>query len=192
MANYGLSGTDKIMQALEDIAKSMGGGEVSVGFMAGSTYPDGTPTAAVAFWNEFGGTFTIPAHDVTIYRSINASGDFNQQGRFVKKSKSNFATTHHVAAHQVTRPPRSFFRTMIYENSADWPKQMAALTKKENYNGKKVLGTMGQLIKGQLEKSINDLMTPPLAKSTIRNKGFSKPLIETSHMINSIDFKVSA
>jgi hypothetical protein len=191
MADYGLSATDKIMQALENIAKGMGGGEVEAGFMAGSKYPDGTPTAAVAFWNEFGGTFTIPAHDVTLYRSIDATGDFAHQGRFVKKSKANFATTHHVEAHQVTRPPRPFFRTMIAENSGDWPKKMAALTKKEGYNGKKVLGTMGQLIKGQIEKSINDLMNPPLAKSTIRRKGFSKPLIETSHMLNSVDYKVS-
>lgn len=42
------------MKALEDIAARMGGGEVAVGFMEGATYPDGTPVAAVAFWNEFG------------------------------------------------------------------------------------------------------------------------------------------
>jgi hypothetical protein len=29
-------------------------GSVKVGFMAGATYPDGTPVAAVAFWNEYG------------------------------------------------------------------------------------------------------------------------------------------
>ena len=42
------------MKALEAIAKKMGGGSVSVGFMEGATYPDGTPVAAVAFWNEYG------------------------------------------------------------------------------------------------------------------------------------------
>lgn len=46
------------MKKLEEIAASMGGGSVSVGFMEGATYPDGTPVAAVAFWNEFG----VPAH----------------------------------------------------------------------------------------------------------------------------------
>ena len=49
-----LSGADGVMKALEDIARKMGGGEVAVGFMEGATYPDGTPVAAVAFWNEFG------------------------------------------------------------------------------------------------------------------------------------------
>ena len=54
-----LSGADGVMKALEGIARRMGGGEVSVGFMAGATYPDGTPVAAVAFWNEFG-TSRVP------------------------------------------------------------------------------------------------------------------------------------
>lgn len=48
------------MKALEAIAKKMGGGEVSIGFMENATYPDGTPVASVAFWNEFG-TSTAPA-----------------------------------------------------------------------------------------------------------------------------------
>jgi len=49
-----LTGSDKVMKALEDIARKMGGGQVAVGFMEGATYPDGTPVAAVAFWNEYG------------------------------------------------------------------------------------------------------------------------------------------
>lgn len=54
-----LKGGDKLTQALADIAKKMSGGSVSVGFLENATYPDGTPVAAVAFWNEFG-TGTIP------------------------------------------------------------------------------------------------------------------------------------
>ena len=49
-----LSGGDALKKKLEEIARSMGGGAVSVGFMEGATYPDGTPVAAVAFWNEYG------------------------------------------------------------------------------------------------------------------------------------------
>ena len=54
MADHTLSGSDGVMKALEAIAQRMGGGEVAVGFMEGATYPDGTPVAAVAYWNEFG------------------------------------------------------------------------------------------------------------------------------------------
>jgi hypothetical protein len=48
MADHTLQGADGVAKALEEIARKMGGGEVSVGFMAGATSPDGTPVAAVA------------------------------------------------------------------------------------------------------------------------------------------------
>jgi len=55
-----LKGGGKLEKALADIASKMQGGSVSVGFMAGATYPDGTSVPSVAFWDEFG-TSRIPA-----------------------------------------------------------------------------------------------------------------------------------
>ena len=46
--------SDSLKARIADIAKSMGGGSVKVGFMAGALYPDGTPVAAVAAKNEYG------------------------------------------------------------------------------------------------------------------------------------------
>ena len=44
-------------RALEALAKKVGaGGIVSVGFLENATYPEGTPVAQVAFWQEFGTT----------------------------------------------------------------------------------------------------------------------------------------
>lgn len=60
MPNTVLTGSPALMRKLDEIAGKMGGGNVEVGFIDGATYPDGTPVAAVAFWNEFG-TSTIPA-----------------------------------------------------------------------------------------------------------------------------------
>lgn len=60
MTEHVLSGSDKVIAALEKIAKGMGGGNVQIGFPAGDKYSDGTPVAMVAFWNEFG-TLTAPA-----------------------------------------------------------------------------------------------------------------------------------
>lgn len=145
MPRQGLKVSDNVARKLRDIAKSMGGGSVEVGFLEGATYPDGTPVAAVAFWNEFG-TPSIP--------------------------------------------PRPFFRGMISKESPSWPGKMAALAKSTGYNGPKVLALMGADIEGNLKKSINDFTNPPLAPSTIRRKGFSKPLIDTSHMVNSTGYEV--
>jgi hypothetical protein len=147
MADKVLQGGDKVMKAIEDISRKMGSGSVSVGFLAGATYPDGTPVAAVAFWNEFG----VPKHN---------------------------------------QPPRPFFRNMISSESPTWPERMAKLAKATDYDGSKVLGTMGESIKGSLQKSINDLTSPGLAASTIARKGFSKPLIDKAIMLNSVGSEV--
>lgn len=125
----------------------MGGGKVSVGFMEGATYPDGTPVAAVAFWNEFG------------------------NGK---------------------APPRPFFRQTIAAESPGWAGKMAKLAKATDYDGERVLGMMGEDVKGALQQSINDFTTPALAESTVDAKGFGKPLIDTSHMINSATYKVES
>jgi len=146
MPNKVLSGSDGVMKALEAIARKMGGGTVSVGFMGGATYPDGTPVAAVAYWNEYG---------------------------------------------NVEQPARPFFRQMIAKESQTWPEKMAKLAKATNYDANKVLGLMGEDISGALKQSINELQSPPLAESTIKAKGFSKPLIDTSQMTNSISYEVA-
>jgi hypothetical protein len=57
MSNYHQV-SHKLEAALKSIADKLEGG-VKVGFLEGAKYPDGTPVAAVAFWNEFG-TSTIP------------------------------------------------------------------------------------------------------------------------------------
>lgn len=145
MADHVLQGADGVSKALEEIARKMGGGKVAVGFMEGATYPDGTPVAAVAFWNEYGGP---------------------------------------------GRPPRPFFRQMIAKESPTWAPKMAKLAKATDYDGPKVLALMGEDIKGALQQSINDFTTPALAESTVESKGFAKPLIDTSHMLNSVAYEV--
>ena len=147
MSDKVLTGSDGVMKALEDIARKMGGGAVSVGFMSGATYPDGTSVAAVAFRNEYG----MPSQ------------------------------------HQ---PPRPFFRQMIAAESPTWPDKMAKLAKATDYDGDKVLALMGEDIKGALQQSINEFQSPPLAPSTVEAKGFAKPLIDTSHMLNSVTYEV--
>lgn len=55
-----LSGGQALEKKLEEMAKRMSQKEVKIGFMGNATYDDGTPVAAVAFWNEYG-TSKIPA-----------------------------------------------------------------------------------------------------------------------------------
>lgn len=145
-----ISVANNVARKLKEIVDKMGGDTLKVGFLEGSTYPDGTPVAAVAFWNEFGTT---------------SAGEDKQ-------------------------PPRPFFRTMVAEKSPTWPAQMGQLAKVTGYDGPRVLALMGEQIEGDLKESINKFTDPPLAPSTIKAKGFDKPLIETSNMVNSTGYEV--
>ena len=173
-----LTGGDKLAKILADIG-GKAQGSVDVGFMSGATYPDGTPVAQVAFWNEFGHGGRFPA------------------------------------------PPRPFFRNMINDKSGAWPSQIGVALKIYEGDGKKTLGSMGDLIKGQLRESIINTTEPALSPTTLMlRKKFgnhpenirardvlaaqqavkngevgasgtqAKPLEWTGHMLKSITYEV--
>ena len=87
-------------------------------------------------------------------------------------------------------PPRPFFRNMIAKHKDEWPAGIARALKDNDYDVRKALDIAGAAIGGQLRQSILDTNAPPLKPATIARKGFAKPLIFTSHMINSIDHEV--
>ena len=88
-------------------------------------------------------------------------------------------------------PPRPFFRNMIAANSPDWPEAIGDRLVANNYDVAKTLDEVGEAIKGQLQQSIRDLTSPPLAQSTIDRKGSGKPLIETGDMVKAVDHEVT-
>lgn len=88
------------------------------------------------------------------------------------------------------QPPRPFFRRMIAAKQGEWPSAIANLFKANDYDARLTLNQAGEAIAGQLRQSIVDLVDPPLAPSTIKRKGFDKPLIDTSVMIKSIAYQV--
>lgn len=86
--------------------------------------------------------------------------------------------------------PRPFFRNMISANSTQWPGEFSQLIRASNFDARLSLGLMGERIKNQLQGSIREFNSPPLAESTIKRKGFDKPLIDSDHMLNSVDYSV--
>jgi hypothetical protein len=83
MAQYGLSGGDKVLSYLREQGERLSKAhEVSVGFLEGATEADGTSTATVAFINEFGApAANIPARPMmrmTIRRKSSTWGKLLQ------------------------------------------------------------------------------------------------------------------
>ncbi len=88
------------------------------------------------------------------------------------------------------QPPRPFFRRMIAKESPHWGKDLGKFLKKHNFDAISALKDMGEEIHGELVESIQELVDPPLAPSTIARKGFDKPLIETGRMWQNITSEV--
>lgn len=88
-------------------------------------------------------------------------------------------------------PPRPFFRNMIAAKQAEWPDAIAGLIVANGYDARRTLEQIGEAIAGQLRQSLIDTNAPALAPSTIRRKGFAKPLVDSGHMLNSIGYEVN-
>lgn len=90
----------------------------------------------------------------------------------------------------VGQPPRPFFRNAIAKNKSKWAPNLATALKMTNNDAKLSLRFLGEEIKAEIVESINEFTSPPLAESTIKAKGFDKPLIDTGLMRDSVDYKV--
>lgn len=87
-------------------------------------------------------------------------------------------------------PARPFFSAMIASKSPDWGERFAKVLRLCDYDTDMALARMGEGIAGQLRTSITETNAPPLAQSTIDRKGFDKPLVDTGHMLASVDKEV--
>lgn len=91
-------------------------------------------------------------------------------------------------------PPRPFFENMIRDKSLGWSQSLETLCKLHDYDMPKVLALMGEGIKGQLQQAIVDFTDPQDSDATKKRKAFAHPdsstLIETAHMLASVDYEV--
>lgn len=168
--------------------------KVRVGIFESATYAqaDKEPlhVAQVAYWNEYGAQIQVPEHQVTVYRLVSEkTGDFRLNGRFVKQSKANFATTHTVPAHTINIPARSFFRKTVRTHKGEWIKALPGLV--SQHGAVKGLELVGEAMKGNLVESIMTWTDPPNSKATIARKGKDAPLRDTMQMSRSIGVEVS-
>lgn len=102
------------------------------------------------------------------------------------------------------QPPRPFFRNMIAEKQDGWPDTLAGALKATDYDAAKALDLLAEQVKSQLQDSIGELKSPPLAPSTIAKKsrggtsklgaaigGPAKPLVDSGTMFQSVTHKVN-
>lgn len=92
-------------------------------------------------------------------------------------------------------PERSFIRSTADENRQAYSRLMANEVEKIFQRVSTVrlsLEKAGLRAQGHVRKKIRAIKTPPNAPATIAAKGSSNPLIDTSSMLKSIDYRVKA
>lgn len=87
-------------------------------------------------------------------------------------------------------PPRPFFSNMVAAKKDGWPAAIAKNLKRTDYDAAKAFALVGEGVSGQLRQSITQTNSPPLKPATIKRKGSSKPLVDTGHMLASVDYDV--
>lgn len=87
-------------------------------------------------------------------------------------------------------PSRPFFRNMIAAKKSEWGPALELALKRNKMDVKKSMQQLGEGIAGQLRQSIRDTNEPPLSPVTIARKGFEKPLVDTGHMLASVDYEI--
>ena len=88
-------------------------------------------------------------------------------------------------------PARPFFRTTIQRQSPTWGDKLAKAVKATNYDGRTALALLGQSMRDDVENAIAQWSSPANAPSTVKRKGFDKPLVDTGVMQRAVDYEVS-
>ena len=86
-------------------------------------------------------------------------------------------------------PSRPFFRNAIENNTKKWVNFLAKdLVKFEN--AEMCYNRLGEVVRGDIVKSINQTNSPANSPITIKAKGSSKPLVDTGFLRANVTFKV--
>lgn len=156
------------------------------GVLEGSTYPDGTPTALVAFWQEYGATIQHPGGTKYITDAV-----VNRKFAGTRFVSSNFAGDHKTtAAHVIVIPPRPALRQTADSKASRWAKIVGVALKTNGGDFDAALRLAGEAAATDIKRTIGTYSDPPNAPSTIAKKGHDQPLRDTKQYMNSIAFDI--
>ena len=161
-----IKGMGSLQAKLKNISKSYASNkQVRAGFLEGATYPDDTRGAA---------------------SSTGDDGAASSTGTPV----ALVAAVHEFGAPAKGIPVRSFMRTAIAQNNGKWAEQLArGIEATGNVEG--ALGLVGEEMASDIRNSIRDEEFTELKPATVNRKGFATPLIDTAHMVHSVDHEVT-
>ena len=91
----------------------------------------------------------------------------------------------------VNMPSRPFLRNTFANKNKEWANLAKYLFVQTNYDLKRTWGMLGEKVVDDLKDAITAFDDPANAQSTIKKKGFNKPLVDTGVMRDSIIYDIS-
>lgn len=89
-----------------------------------------------------------------------------------------------------TIPARPFFRNTIAEKQDEWADNAASRLQQADGDVGMALALIGDDVKGDIVETIQNFGEPENAPSTVKKKGFNKPLIDTGDLWRAIQSEV--
>ena len=87
-------------------------------------------------------------------------------------------------------PPRPFMKQTVDKNEKKWSEIFEKKMIEFNLDIEKTLNFIGLIAMGDVKETIINGDFAPLSQYTIDKKGTNKPLIDTTHMLNSVDYEI--
>ena len=170
--------------------EGLGNKQAKAGFFESSKYEDGTPVAYIAAIQEFGAHIDHPGG--TPYKIVN--------GRAVFVSKAEGAGLPVTKPHPIVIPPRPFMRPTVAREQDAWLGLLRSGAKaalKGTVTAEDVMERVSARAAGDIKKTITEVNSPPLAKSTIAKRraalsdkktigNLDKPLVASGIMLASV------
>lgn len=173
---------------MSEIMKRYGGkNRVLVGVPKGAgTYEDGTPIAVVAAANEFGATINHPGGTSYGYKTKEDAA--KGRVRFLRHGEGvmQLGVTD---PHKIQIPERPALRNGVKSALAEIKTLSITCIRKINDGSmtmEQLSNQIGLLAVSSVQETISNGVNPPNAKSTIKKKKSSTPLIDTGHYRQSI------
>ena len=144
-------------------------------------------TLEVGFWGD-------------IYEEIDEGfyGPYGQQSKITNKAR-RYSPRKAISVAEVAaanefggdkRPPRPFMRTTIRLKKRKWRNILRDILPQYFTDVKKAFEKLGDFCAEDLEDMIRIWTSPPNAPSTVRQKGFNDPLVDSGQMMNSVHWRV--
>lgn len=89
-----------------------------------------------------------------------------------------------------TIPARPFFRNTIAEKQDEWADNAASILQHADGDVGRALALIGEDVKDDIVETIQNFGEPENAPSTVKKKGFNKPLIDTGDLWLAIQSEV--